>query len=293
MRLNLRAIPVVTNNTCTVLFTHCPLLVSVDLSRCPNIDAFGVALLTGRAPTQIGHLQGSPPPPARPMKELRLAGLKSIDDDLLGALAGGMPSLQILDLSGCKSLTDDHLRSFVTVTSASSNPSGRPDPGIRFVVLSSRDMGQDPASSTIYFKRLTSLRHLNLSSCTHLTDVGLGHLAHTMPRLEFLEVAGFGPRMRDEGLVKLLETTPGIRKLDLENASEITDIVLGTLTPDEDGIGPGAKLEHLVLSYVGRVTAEAMLTLVRNCKRLRVLEADVSGIKASAVAPSRLTDRDY
>lgn len=82
--------------------------------------------------------------------------------------------------------------------------------------------------------------------------------------------------------MRLLATTEGIRRIDLEGASEITDAVVGVLTPDDDGGGvdegggTGMRLEHLVLSYAGRVTAEAMLRLVRGCKRLRVLEVDVS-----------------
>lgn len=265
-KVNLRALPVVTNATCDILYLNCPHLIALDLSRSLNVDSSGVSLLTGQASSQL-LFQSSPP---RPMKELRLAGLSNIDDDFMSALARGMPSLQILDLSGCKSLTDDHILAFITPDPdpSSSNPT---------IALTSKEMGRDPASSTIYFKRLTSLRHLNVSGCSRLTDVAFSHLAFAVPRLEFLEAAGFGTRLRDEGLTRLLATTEGIRKIDLEGASEVTDGVLGVLTPegDEEG-GTGWSLEHLVLSYCGRLTAEAMLRLVRGCRRLRVLEVDVS-----------------
>ncbi|KAL7417442.1 hypothetical protein BDY24DRAFT_367996 [Mrakia frigida] len=272
-KVNLRALPVVTNATCDILYLNCPHLIALDLSRSLNVDSSGVSLLTGQASSQL-LFQSSPP---RPMKELRLAGLSNIDDDFMSALARGMPSLQILDLSGCKSLTDDHILAFITPDPdpSSSNPT---------IALTSKEMGRDPASSTIYFKRLTSLRHLNVSGCSRLTDVAFSHLAFAVPRLEFLEAAGFGTRLRDEGLTRLLATTEGIRKIDLEGASEVTDGVLGVLTPegDEEG-GTGWSLEHLVLSYCGRLTAEAMLRLVRGCRRLRVLEVDNTKISDQVV----------
>ena len=37
---------------------------------------------------------------------------------------------------------------------------------------------------------------------------------------------------------------------------------------------PGHALEHLVISYAGNVTNQALLNLIRNCTSLRVLEAD-------------------
>ena len=87
--------------------------------------------------------------------------------------------------------------------------------------------------------------------------------------------------------MRLLETTPYIRRVDLEDASEISDAVLAALTPrvDENPAPqrrgapppppqPGHALEHLIISSAADVTNEALLDLVRNCTRLRVLEAD-------------------
>jgi len=90
----------------------------------------------------------------------------------------------------------------------------------------------------------------------------------------------------------LLNTTPDIRKLDLEDACEITDSVLAALTPGARPATPtpsppepepGHALEHLVISYAVNVTSEAVLVLMRGCTRLRVLEADNTHIMSSVL----------
>jgi len=117
-----------------------------------------------------------------------------------------------------------------------------------------------------------------------LTDHACSHLAHTVPKLEFLELAGIGSELRDDGLVRLLKTTPLIRKLDLEDATEVTDAVLVALTPSELPLPaiftrtrlppePGHALEHLILSYAN-VESETLSSFVRACPSLRILEAD-------------------
>jgi len=52
-----------------------------------------------------------------------------------------------------------------------------------------------------------------------------------MPQLEFLELGRVGGDLKDDGIVRLLETLPNLRKLDLEDANEITDDVLRAITP--------------------------------------------------------------
>jgi F-box/leucine-rich repeat protein 2/20 len=109
-----------------------------------------------------------------------------------------------------------------------------------------------------------------------------------VPSLEIFEMAGIGTELKDDGIVRLLETTPFIRRLDLEDASDITDAVLTVLTPDSPAVNvpsfaPGHALEHLVISYAGNVSDNALLALVRACSRLRVLEADNTRMSGTVV----------
>ena len=111
-----------------------------------------------------------------------------------------------------------------------------------------------------------------------------------MPQLELLELGGIGGELKDDGVDRLSETLPNIRKLDLEDASDNTDDVLHAITPpppvDDIGrerCGPGHELEHIIVSYVVHLSNEGFLTPMRNCARLCVLEADSTRLSASSV----------
>ena len=276
----------VTNTTCGVLAGYCPKLEIANLARCGNMDGEGLRELVGGgglAKSWTSDETASPIARARlferldcRLRELRASGLKHVDEDVLAALGRGAPHLEVLDLSGSRDLTDEAIEAFVawdeTWVASSSADTCR-------VELSAREMGRDPTTEFgQFFKRVTRLRHLNLSASPLLTDLACTHLAHCVPRLEFLELAGIGPELKEEGLVRLLGTTPRIRRLDLEDACDITDAVLAALTPLAEGrrptVQPGHALEHLVMSYALSVTNEALLALVRGCERLRVLECD-------------------
>jgi len=110
------------------------------------------------------------------------------------------------------------------------------------------------------------------------------NLAYAVPHLEFFEMAGIGEDLKGDGLVQLLETTPKIRRLDLEDASDITDSVLSAITPidehtslshrQDDTSRPGHALEWLCVSHAGNISDGTFLALIHACSKLRVLEAD-------------------
>lgn len=270
--LCLKGLAAVTDTTCSIMASYCRKLITLDLSRCPNVTGSGVISFFDRAFTCNERL---------PLKELRLSGLKYLSDKLFEQLGYVAPDLEVLDLSYCRSLHNSSIEAFV---------SSFPD-DCEMVQLTAREAGRDPTDSVRYWRRVTRLRHLNLTSCIMLTDHACSHLAHAVPKLEILEMAGIGTGLRDDGLVRLLETTPLIRRLDLEDACQITDDVLVTLTPEPilDGpprcapppLQPGHALEHLIISYATEVTEEAVSELIDNCTQLRVLEVDNTRISES------------
>ncbi|EKM61416.1 uncharacterized protein PHACADRAFT_247982 [Phanerochaete carnosa HHB-10118-sp] len=266
-RLYLRGQLAVTNATVEVLAAHCPRLVALDLSRCHSLDAEGIRFAAAAAVGRGERIN---------LKELRLSGLKGVNDDMMTALGRAAPFLEVLDLS-YTTVHNSAIEAFVACNE-------RDSATLRAVHLSAREAGRDPSDPNRYWRRVTSLRHLNLSSCVLLTDHACSHLAHAVPKLEFLELAGIGPELRDDGLVRLLNTTPYIRRLDLEDATEVTDAVLQALTPSPPPTSPprgappltpepGHALAHLVLSYAS-VESDALTELIRLCPRLRTLEAD-------------------
>ena len=275
--LHLKGLAAVTDTTCSILATYCRQLNALDLSRCPNVTGNGVITFLDTAFIRNERLL---------LKELRLSGLKYLCDKLFERLGYAAPDLEVLDLSYCRSLHNSCIEAFV---SGSADDVDHQE----MVQLTAREAGRDPTDSTRYWRRVTCLRHLNLTSCIMLTDHACSHLAHAVPKLEVLEMAGIGAELRDDGLVRLLETTPLIRKLDLEDACQITDDVIMTLTPEPAAAAPRARappppqpghaLEHLVISYATEVTDDAVWDLIDSCPRLRVLEVDNTRVTESTI----------
>lgn len=268
-RLCLKGQFVVTNTTCEVLVDYCPRLLSLDLSRCSNMTGEGIKSSVSCVLARGEYLR---------LKQLRLSGLKKVTDETMFLLGKAAPFLEVLDLSYARDLHNSAIEAFVSSTET---------PGcdtVEAVQLTARDAGRDPTDPERYWRRVTRLRHLNLSACLLLTDHACSHLARAVPKLEFLELAGIGSELNDDGLVRLLNTTPYIRRLDLEDATAVSDDVLVALTPKNTTLPPsratrnappepGHALEHLIVSYAN-VESEALCALVRACTKLRVLEAD-------------------
>ncbi|KAI0640013.1 RNI-like protein [Trametes polyzona] len=279
--LCVKGLTAVTNTTCTILATYCPKLTSLDMSRCNSLDGEGIRSL---ASSKL--LRGE----ALRLKVLRLSGLKRVTDEMMWRLGKAAPDLEVLDLSYACHLHNSAIDAFVSLTEEEAKD-------VDSVQLTAREAGHDPTDPHKYWRRVTRLRHLALSSCTMLTDHACTNLAFAVPKLEFLELAGIGADLRDTGLVRLLETTPYIRRLDLEDASEITDAVLTALTPQNPSPSPvpprrgqptplpepGHALEQLVISYAGNITNDALLALIRACPRLRILEADNTRLNSTVV----------
>ena len=338
-RLNVKGLKAVTNVTLDVLSTSAPLITHLNLSRCLNVDAEGLRSYFTAAMDRDEILR---------LRDLRVSGLRRVDDGVMEKMGRTCPELEVLDLSYAKDLHNSAVDAFVRwpedwgvpspptsplppssslptmgypFPSPSSWPSltsfpssflsafeererreGGSDPTLKWdhrqesVLLTSRDAGRDPGDPTRYRRRLTQLRHINFSCCTLLTDIAASHLARAVPRLEFFEMGGIGGEVREEGLIRLFKTTPWIRKIDLEDAADVGDVLIELLTPDPsssdaaspalaDGPAPqpGHNLEDLIISHATGVNNDALLALVRGCTRLRGLEADGTRVLPATV----------
>lgn len=301
-----------------------PRLEVLDVSHCGSMDAFGLTFICeavekrNRAATDVDGTKAVRRSCRSPLRELRMAGLKRVSEWTMGAIARAFPMLEALDLSYAPSLSDACIERYLEWSEGYDalpgptkmrklyayqciTPRGRTDDDDdwpSFVELSAREIGLDPMDRTRYKRRLTQLRHVNFSHCLMLTDRACSNLAYAVPNLEFLELAGIGAALEDSGLIRLLKTTPLIRKLDLEDASRITDDVLEVLTPPSPSplsaalpitipgqrppqsrsssskIHVGERLEHLVVSYAALLTSDALTNLIRACPKLQTLEAD-------------------
>ena len=316
--LCLRGLDAVTNTTCIIIGDSNPQLRALDLGRCPNMDAFGVTFLCEAVERRkrsasclgegvLGMESESAVGDGTAFRCLQVSGLKRVSEWVMTSVAQAFPNLEVLDLSYSNGLTDSCLEKFVEWRE-DANDMFRSSAGNGYVQLTSREVGLDPADRTMYKRRVTKLRHLNLSYCLSLTDRACSALAFAVPTLELLELAGIGANLEDGGLVQLLKTVPYIRKLDLEDAARITDEVLTTITPTSSsrssaaipiasygnrafmtGAGavvlpqPGEHLEELVISYAALLTPEAINSLMQACPRLRRLDADNTRISDETI----------
>lgn len=251
------------------------------------MDADGIHYVASAALARQEHLR---------LKELRVCGLKHTSDEMLRDLGKAAPYLEVLDLSYARRLHNSALEAFIACDSE--HDSRVPGGVLDTVVVSARDLGRDVNdSSQVYFRRrVTRLRHLNLSFCILLTDTACANLAYSVPKLEFLEMAGIGAELKEAGLVRLFERTPFIKRIDLEDAMDVGDAVLAALTPAlptepsanasgrqqvEAPPQAGHALEVLNLSSCINVNDHSLLSLVRGCPKLTVLEADGTRISST------------
>jgi F-box/leucine-rich repeat protein 2/20 len=277
--LNLAGLDCVVDTTLTEALSSATSLVQLDVGRCANLPGRAIARFANAYRTHL--LAGK----SVPLKVLKMSGLKHVTKGTLSVMAQVFPALEVLDVSWCSGVNDAALRAFVEWENG--------EPWTQWhepIVLSSREAGFTPEDTTKYTRRRSKLRHLILSGCKNISDSGVGVLAYCMPDLEFLELANLGSALRDEGLVRLLRTTPAIRKLDLEDATGLTDAVLEHITPSlvhlvrkgqDPDPQPGEKLEHLIISSAQEVSPEAMCRLIKGCRNLRVFEADNTRVSSA------------
>ena len=279
--LKLAGLDCVVDTTLIEALSSATYLVQLDVGRCANLSGRAIARFANACKTRLLARQPVP------LKVLRMSRVKNITKGTLSAIAQAFPALEVLDVSWCSGMNDAALTAFVEWEDG--------EPWTQWhepIVLTSREAGSTPGDTTKYTRRRSKLRHLMLSGCKNISDSGVGALAYCMAELEFLELAGLGSALGVEGLVRLLRTTTAIRKLDLEDATELTDAVLEHITPStlpparkgqDPDPQPGEKLEHVTISSAQEVSPEAMCRLIKGCKNLRVFEADNTRISSAVI----------
>lgn len=172
------------------------------------------------------------------LEELYAAKLPSMDARVVGNLLTQFPKLSYLDVGYSRYVNDEAFARWPTK--------------------------EDGA---------TRLKGLRLSGCPRLTDQACLNLVGKVPELEYLEMASIGGNVRDGGLVKLIETCPHLRKIDLEDAMNLSDRVLTALTPSKRHRGPPSMLEHLNVTNIPELSEAALVKLIKGCPNLRNIEA--------------------
>lgn len=247
---------VICEESCLILGASHPNLSSLNVSRCFNLSGKGIiafiqaaqgALYDKALFSSSSHELQRESDITLSLQTLRIAGCLGIDSKVMSLIGSSLQSLQVLDLSYISTLDDAAMEAFVAhpgpiqhcasgevrsvnhhIIESDCSQSVSP-----FITLTPRQAGGDIQRDEVHYRRLIpSLRHICLSSCRRLTDRSCTYLAHALPNLQYLEMANIGVNLREEGIVKLLETASQIQRVDLEGASEVSDGVLNALTPD-------------------------------------------------------------
>ncbi|WEW55342.1 hypothetical protein PRK78_000771 [Emydomyces testavorans] len=232
VRISMSGLSTLTNSEMSVISKSCPLLEYLDVSWCRNlINANGLRRVV-RACSRL--------------KELRIGEFQSADNEEFMLELFKTNTLETLVMSHCSSLTDAALK----ILSHGINP--------EIDILTDHPIVPP-----------RKLKHLDLSRCRGLSDIGIGHLAGFVPELESLQLS-FCHSVGNDAIVNLIGTTPRLRRLDLEELEELTNTVLIALSK-----APCApRLEHLNISYCEKLGDNGMMQVVKKCPNLKSLDLD-------------------
>jgi F-box/leucine-rich repeat protein 14 len=155
------------------------------------------------------------------LKYLNLRSCRHISDSGIGHIAGttletvdtnaGLLSLEFLGLQDCQKISDDALRHIAT------NLNSLKSINLSFC-SSITDFGLKHLSS------MSNLREINLRSCDNISDTGLAHLSEgTAKQLQVLDVSFSSDKIGDQGLVHISQKLVHLKSLSLNACSGVTD----------------------------------------------------------------------
>lgn len=228
--INLTGLSSVTNSAMKIIAQSCPYLGRLNVSWCNNIDTKGLK--------KIAHS-------CTRLKDLWASEIRGFDDEEFALQLFERNTLQRLVMSRTD-LTDQSLRLLIH---------GR-DPDID--LLTGR-----PIVPPRQFK------HLDINSCTEVTDDGLKALAHNVPYLEGLRLS-LCSELTDDSIIEVIRTIPNLSHLELEDLENITNNVLIEIAKADCA----PYMEHLNISYCESLGDIGMIQIMKSCNNILSVEMD-------------------
>lgn len=214
------------------------------------------------------------------LKHLNISALNTVDDGVLQTITAFCVSLESINISYCQYVTEPAVNSLVqglqqmqdlrigecrisqdTVSIINSLKNLK-----RLCLAGCTDLEDDWVRTLLYgelpygvivpetrFK--SSLQHLDLSRCRHLSSECLKYLHWVLPDLQKLELAGL-TALADTDLSRLLDTLPRLTHIDLEDCS-ISDSTLFALARCQ-------QLRHVQLSHCSRISDAGVLSMIEH-----------------------------
>lgn len=159
----------------------------------------------------------------------------------------GLSSLESLDVSNCKKLTD---KGFTAVASGCHN--------LKMLCLDGCKLVTDSLLQTLS-QNCSKLEELGLASCSKITDLGLCHLSEGTRYIKALDVSKC-TNVGDLGIGKIIsssgESLVSVKLLDCFKVTDVTVFALAKSCPN---------LEILVIGGCCDVTDESLRALIDSC----------------------------
>ncbi|EFQ98059.1 hypothetical protein MGYG_01096 [Nannizzia gypsea CBS 118893] len=229
--LNMCGVSTADNSAMEAIAENCPMLESLNISWCHGVDTGGLSSVV-KSCTQL--------------KDLRVTRIIGWDNEEIMSDLFKSNSLERLVLADCASLTDASLKALIHGI----NP--------EIDILTGRPIVPP-----------RKFRHLNLSNCRLLSEMGVKSLAYNVPELEGLNLS-FLSSLTDDCIASIINTTPKLRFIELEELGELTNFVTTELAR-----APCSQtLEHLNISFCENIGDTGILPLLRKCPNIRSLDLD-------------------
>lgn len=236
VHINVSGLPAITNAALKIIGQHCPKLELLNITWCQNVDTRGIKRV----------LEGCPN-----LKDLRAGEVRGWDDVSFSLELFRQNKLERLVLTNCKSLTDDSLAALVT---------GKiPD-------------GNEPDMDWLtgrYICPPRVMRHLDLTKCKSITDVGFKLLAHNFPFLEGLQISKC-TNLSESVLTEVIPTFPMLTHLDVEELDALSNNTLQAIATS----AAASTLRHISISYCEAVTDTGMVPFLKACTNLEQVDMD-------------------
>ncbi|KAK4165284.1 F-box/LRR-repeat protein 2 [Cladorrhinum sp. PSN259] len=250
VNLNLTGLPAVNNATCKIISRECSQLEVLNVSGCKQMDSTGVRFV----------VEG-----CKKLRDLRAGAIRGFDKREIAEAIFKTNNLQRLVLAGCTDMTDSAFQLMIQ----------GPDP--HFDILTGRPLTTP-----------RKLRHLDITRCSRLSDVGVKSLGYMVPELQGLQLSGL-VRLTDEALEPILASTPLLTHLEVEDLGELTNSLFSTRLAEAPC---ASRLEHLSISSCENVGDAGMLPVVRNCTRLKSIFMDNTRISDLTLAEAAAMVRE-
>uniref|UniRef100_UPI00358FA3C0 uncharacterized protein n=1 Tax=Myxine glutinosa TaxID=7769 RepID=UPI00358FA3C0 len=197
------------------------------------------------------------------LEQLLLNGAPGPSDAGLLAVAQRCPELRHLELAGCTRITNQGLLEVVTCCPNLEHLDVSDCPEISCVSITP----EASCHACLLRGRHLSIRHLDMSGCSGLSDDGLLAVALHCPGLLHLYLRRC-TNLSDAGLSSVARHCPALRELSLCDCPVITDVGLR-----EVALGLGPSLRYLSLAHCSRLSDAGLRYLARHCPGLRYLNA--------------------